>query len=42
MATDTSFLRNPHYHQATDTIANLDLPFLTAVTTGLAQGLSAL
>jgi hypothetical protein len=42
MATDTSFLRNPHYHQATDTIASLDLPFLTAVTTGLAQGLSAL
>jgi hypothetical protein len=42
MATDTSFLRNPHYHQASDTIASLDLPFLTAVTTGLAQGLSAL
>jgi Zn-dependent M28 family amino/carboxypeptidase len=42
MATDTSFLRNPHYHQASDTIASLDLAFLTAVTTGLAQGLSAL
>jgi hypothetical protein len=42
MATDTSFLRNPHYHQATDTIASLDLPFLTAVTTGLAEALSAL
>jgi Zn-dependent M28 family amino/carboxypeptidase len=42
MATDTSFLRNPNYHQASDTIASLDLPFLTAVTTGLAQGLSAL
>jgi Zn-dependent M28 family amino/carboxypeptidase len=42
LATDTSFLRNPHYHQPSDTIDTLDLPFLTAVTTGLAQGLSAL
>ena len=42
LATDTSFLRNPHYHQASDTIDSLDLPFLTAVTTGLARALSAL
>jgi len=42
LATDTSFLRNPHYHQPSDTIDTLDLPFLTAVTTGLAQALSAL
>ena len=42
LATDTSFLRNPHYHQPSDTLDTLDLPFLTAVTTGLAQALSAL
>ena len=29
MVTDTAMLRNPHYHQATDTIASLDLDFLT-------------
>jgi hypothetical protein len=35
MVTDTSFLRNPHYHRAvSDTIDTLDLPFL-AVTEGL-------
>ncbi|MCP9793577.1 M20/M25/M40 family metallo-hydrolase, partial [Vulcanococcus limneticus] len=26
MVTDTSFLRNPHYHQPTDTVETLDLP----------------
>lgn len=31
MVTDTSFLRNPHYHQPTDTVETLDLPFLAAV-----------
>ena len=29
MVTDTAMLRNPHYHKATDTIATLDLDFLT-------------
>ncbi|MEM6611741.1 MAG: M28 family peptidase [Cyanobacteria bacterium P01_C01_bin.72] len=29
MVTDTAMLRNPHYHKATDTIASLDLDFLT-------------
>ena len=29
MVTDTAMLRNPHYHQATDTIKTLDLDFLT-------------
>ncbi|MGH7370188.1 MAG: M20/M25/M40 family metallo-hydrolase, partial [Candidatus Methylomirabilaceae bacterium] len=28
MITDTSFLRNPHYHLPTDTLDTLDLPFL--------------
>ncbi len=34
MITDTSFLRNPHYHQASDTLETLDLDFLTQVTAG--------
>jgi hypothetical protein len=29
LITDTAFLRNPHYHQPTDTLSTLDLPFLT-------------
>jgi hypothetical protein len=32
MLTDTSFMRNPYYHQSSDT---LDLPFLLAVIDGL-------
>ena len=35
MVTDTSFMRNPHYHRMSDTIDTLDLPFLAAVTEGL-------
>jgi Zn-dependent M28 family amino/carboxypeptidase len=35
MVTDTAFLRNPHYHQASDAIATLDLDFLTGVCEGL-------
>jgi Zn-dependent M28 family amino/carboxypeptidase len=35
MVTDTSFMRNPHYHEPTDTIETLDLPFLMAVIDGL-------
>lgn len=42
MATDTAFLRNPNYHQPSDTVATLDLPFLTAVCEGLHAGLEAL
>ncbi|QVL53453.1 MAG: M20/M25/M40 family metallo-hydrolase [Cyanobium sp. M30B3] len=42
MVTDTSFMRNPHYHQMSDTIDTLDLPFLAAVTEGLAAALSRL
>ncbi len=32
MLTDTAFLRNPHYHQASDTSATLDYAFLAMVT----------
>lgn len=42
MVTDTSFMRNPHYHQMSDTIDILDLPFLAAVVEGLDEALSAL
>lgn len=32
MITDTSFMRNPHYHMPSDTIETLDLQFLRLVT----------
>jgi Zn-dependent M28 family amino/carboxypeptidase len=34
MITDTSFLRNPHYHLASDTPETLDMTFLERVTQG--------
>ncbi|HAH43505.1 MAG TPA: peptidase M28 [Planctomycetaceae bacterium] len=34
MITDTSFLRNPHYHQLTDTVDTLDFDFLSKVSQG--------
>ncbi|MEM9906735.1 MAG: M28 family peptidase [Cyanobacteria bacterium P01_D01_bin.44] len=42
LVTDTSEFRNPHYHQATDTLETLDLDFLTGVCLGLAQGIAQL
>ena len=42
MVTDTSFLRNPNYHQMTDTVDSLDLGFFSAVVEGLDAALSAL
>jgi Zn-dependent M28 family amino/carboxypeptidase len=36
MITDTAFLRNPHYHEPSDTLETLDIPFLTQVTTATA------
>ncbi len=42
MVTDTSFLRNPHYHQATDTPDTLDYPFLARVTAGVCLAAAAL
>jgi|694.fasta_scaffold04252_5 hypothetical protein len=41
MITDTSFLRNPHYHNMSDTVATLDLDFFSRVTEGLARALAA-
>jgi Zn-dependent M28 family amino/carboxypeptidase len=35
MVTDTSFMRNPHYHQMTDTVETLNLPFFCGVVEGL-------
>ncbi|MCI0462154.1 MAG: M28 family peptidase [Gemmataceae bacterium] len=35
MLTDTSFLRNPHYHRASDTPDTLDYDFLARVTQGV-------
>jgi len=42
MVTDTAFLRNPHYHQASDRIETLDLDFLTHICVGLLQGIQSL
>jgi len=42
MITDTSFFRNPHYHQATDAPATLDYAFLAKVTAGVCLGTWAL
>ena len=39
MITDTSFLRNPHYHEPTDTIDTLDLDFFCKVVEGLIASL---
>ncbi|MGD1859310.1 MAG: M28 family peptidase [Leptolyngbyaceae cyanobacterium] len=39
MVTDTSFLRNPHYHQSSDRLETLDLDFLTRICLGLMSGL---
>lgn len=42
MVTDTAFMRNPHYHQASDRIETLDLDFLTTVCQGLITGIHKL
>jgi hypothetical protein len=42
MVTDTSFMRNPHYHQMSDTVETLDLPFFCGVVVGLAEALGRL
>ena len=42
MVTDTSFMRNPHYHEPTDTVDTLDLPFLMAVIDGLEVAIGGL
>ncbi len=42
MITDTSFMRNPHYHQMSDTIETLDMDFLTKVTMGSVYAVAGL
>ncbi|RMH76494.1 MAG: M28 family peptidase [Cyanobacteria bacterium J007] len=42
MVTDTANLRNPHYHQPSDTIANLNFDFLAQVCHGLTCSLQNL
>ncbi|TAF09355.1 MAG: M28 family peptidase [Nostocales cyanobacterium] len=42
MVTDTAFMRNPNYHKPSDTIASLDLDFLTGVCQGLEMGIRQL
>lgn len=39
MVTDTANMRNPHYHQASDTIETLDLDFLAGVCRGLIEAI---
>lgn len=39
MLTDTSFLRNPHYHQPTDTPDTLDFDRMTQVTLGVVSAM---
>lgn len=39
MVTDTAFMRNPHYHQASDRLDTLDLDFLAKICQGLAKGI---
>jgi Zn-dependent M28 family amino/carboxypeptidase len=42
MVTDTANMRNPHYHKPSDTIATLNLDFLTGVCEGLFMGIRRL
>jgi hypothetical protein len=42
LLTDTAFLRNPHYHQPSDTVETLDLDFLTRVCQGVVATIEAL
>lgn len=42
MLTDTSFLRNPHYHEPTDTPETLDYERLTSATIGIAGAITHL
>lgn len=42
MVTDTAMLRNPHYHQASDTVDTLNLDFLTNVCQSLTTALRSI
>ena len=39
MITDTSWFRNPHYHQRSDTIGTLDPDFMTRVAEGMTSAI---
>jgi Zn-dependent M28 family amino/carboxypeptidase len=42
LLTDTAFMRNPHYHSATDTIDTLDLEFMAKVCQGVVNAVAGL
>ena len=42
MLTDTSFMRNPHYHMATDTLETLDIDFLSRVSAGCVHAVAGI
>lgn len=42
MVTDTAFMRNPHYHQASDRLETLDLDFMAGICQGLLQAIRRL
>jgi hypothetical protein len=42
MLTDTSFLRNPHYHLTSDTPDKLDYVRMAQVTVGIMGGAAAI
>jgi Zn-dependent M28 family amino/carboxypeptidase len=42
MVTDTAFMRNPHYHKASDTFETLDLDFMAGIYQGLCSGIAVL
>jgi Zn-dependent M28 family amino/carboxypeptidase len=42
MVTDTAFMRNPNYHQASDTLETLDLDFMAGIYQGLCRGIAVL
>jgi Zn-dependent M28 family amino/carboxypeptidase len=42
MVTDTAFMRNPNYHQPTDTLDTLDLDFMAGICRGLCEGVGRL
>ena len=41
MVTDTAFLRNPNYHQPSDTLDTLDIEFIGHVTKGICKFLES-
>ena len=42
LITDTAFMRNPHYHRASDTLETLDISFMAKVCEGVIRGVLAL